>query len=70
MIEYCELRFEGCQGAYGLAPAHSKDRRDIHTKQDFFEVVAACAKCHFHIDREMSKEDRLQLVRDVIARRD
>lgn len=69
VIEYCELRFDGCFGTYGLAPAHSKDRRDIHTKEDFFEVVCSCSKCHFHLDREMPKDERLRIVKETIERR-
>lgn len=69
VIEYCELRFGGCFGTYGLAPAHSKDRRDIHTKQDFFEVVCACNFCHTVIDRQMPKDERLRIVKETIERR-
>lgn len=68
-IETCELRFPGCFGTYGLAPAHSKDRFDIHTQADFGEVVAACEKCHWHIDREMPKDERLRIVKAAIADR-
>lgn len=70
VIEFCEVRFPGCVGTYGLAPAHSKDRGDIHDKETFFEVVAACSECHFHLDREMSKEERLRIVKEVIANRE
>jgi hypothetical protein len=70
-ITYCEARFPSlCVGTYGLAPAHSKDRIDIKTQADFDECIACCEKCHFHLDREMSKADRLEFIRDVIARRD
>lgn len=70
VIEYCELRFEGCFGTYGLAPAHSKDRRDIHTKADFFQVVCACSFCHNVIDRQMPKDERLRIVKETIQRRE
>lgn len=70
VIEYCEVQFDGCTKTYGLAPAHSKDRDDIHTKEDFFEVVAADSHCHWILDRVMSKEDRLAKVKEIIARRD
>lgn len=70
-ITYCEARFPTiCVGTYGLAPAHSKDRRDIHTQEDFEECIAACERCHFHLDREMPKDERLRLVKDIIANRD
>ncbi len=70
VIEYCEVRFEGCTGTYGLAPAHSRDRGDIYNKQDFFEVVAACSFCHWKLDREMGKDERLVRVKEIIAARD
>ena len=70
VLENCEVHFPVCVGREGLAPAHSKDREDIHTEQDFREVVAACAKCHWALDREMSKEDRLRIVKEIIANRD
>ena len=69
IIEYCEVRFPGCYGTYGLAPAHSKDRNDIHSKEEFFEIVAACEKCHFTLDREMPKDERLAIVKRVIESR-
>ncbi len=56
-------------GTHGLAPAHSKDRDEIHTKEEYWEVVAACEKCHFKADREMGKDERLQLFKEVIANR-
>jgi hypothetical protein len=76
-IETCELRFDGCLKTHGLAPAHSKDRGDCWDKwrsdeeneADFKEVVAACSACHWHADREMPKEERLRIFKEVIARR-
>lgn len=70
VIEYCEVRFKGCFGTYGLSPAHSKDRRDIHSREDFFEVVAACGHCHTILDQKMNKADRLRTVRELIERRE
>ncbi len=69
VIEHCEVRFENCLGTYGLAPAHSMDRGDIHTKEDFFKVVASCEKCHFKLDREMSKEERVRIIEEIIQNR-
>ena len=70
VIEYCEVRMPGCFGTYGLSPAHSKDRDEIHNKEDFFEVVAACGKCHTELDHKMSKDARLILVKEIIEQRD
>lgn len=69
-ITYCEVRFEGCWGTYGLAPAHSKDRDEIHTEADFNECVAACGFCHTRLDTKMPKDERLRIVKEVIANRD
>ena len=68
-ITYCELRFKGCWGTYGLAPAHSKRRRLIETKEEYFEVVAACKFCHDTLDQKMSHEECLNTVRAAIRRR-
>ncbi len=69
VIEYCEVRLTGCFGSYGLSPAHSLDRDEIHTKEDFFEVVAACGFCHTALDQKMSKDERLAIVKELIAAR-
>lgn len=66
---YCELGFEGCMGTFGLALCHSKKRRFIYTKEDYWEVCAGCVKCHEVLDLKMSHEDMERTVREVIARR-
>jgi hypothetical protein len=70
VIEWCEVRFPGCQGRYGLSPAHSLDRDEIQTRDEFFEVVAACNVCHKVLDHKMSKEARLAKVKEVIEQRE
>lgn len=70
VLENCEIQFPGeCLGNYGLAPCHSKDRDEIHTEADYREVVGGCQRCHFIADREMPKEERLRLFKDIIANR-
>lgn len=69
-IDYCELRLPGCVGTFGLAPAHSLDRRYIHTREQYFEVLALCQKCHWIVDREMPKDERERLFKEVIANRE
>lgn len=69
-ITYCEVRFEGCFGTYGLSPAHSKKRFDIETKQEFFEVVAACQKCHERLDQKMSHAEMERTVKRIIEQRE
>lgn len=68
MPNYCEVQAIVCINIY-LSPAHSKDRFDIYTKEDFFEIVWACEKCHFWADRSISKEGRLLLFKEIIANR-
>ena len=68
MPNYCEIRSAKCINIY-LTPAHSKDRGDIYTEEDFFEIVWGCEKCHFWADRQIAKEDRLMLFKEIIQRR-
>lgn len=68
-IEYCEVRLEGCFGTFGLAPAHSRKRREIETKDQFFEVVAACLNCHRKLDEQMSHEEMEATVKQIITSR-
>jgi len=70
VIETCEVRMPGCFGTYGLSPAHSKDRDEIHSKEEFFEVVCACNFCHTALDQKMSKDARLIFVKAIIEQRD
>lgn len=68
MPNYCEIQAAVCINLY-LSPAHSKDRRDIFTEEDFFEIVWGCEKCHFWADRSIAKEDRLTLFKAIIEAR-
>lgn len=69
-ITYCEIRLPGCFGTYGLAPAHSRKRREIETKEQYFEVIAACTFCHNFLDQQMSHEQMERTVKEVIANRE
>jgi len=68
MPNYCEVQSAHCINMF-LSPAHSKDRFDIYTKEDFFEIVWACEKCHFWADRNIAKDDRLTLFKAIIEAR-
>ena len=68
-ITTCEVRFPGCWQTYGLAPAHSRKRRHIENKEQYFEVVAACQFCHRQLDEQMSHEDMEKTVKQIIADR-
>ncbi len=69
-ITTCEVRLPGCFGTFGLAPAHSKKRRDIHTKADYFEVVASCLHCHRILDEQMSHDEMESTVKKIIELRE
>ena len=69
-IDFCEFRFEGCFGTYGLHPAHSLKRRKIRTREEFFEVGAACGYCGSYLDEKLGPEEMYNAVREVIARRE
>jgi hypothetical protein len=68
-ITTCEVRFKGCWGTYGLAPAHSRKRRKIESKDQYFEVVAACLYCHRKLDEQMSQDEMEATVKQIIANR-
>jgi hypothetical protein len=68
-ITTCEVRFQGCFGTFGLAPAHSRKRRMIENKEQFFEVVAACQFCHRKLDEQMSHAEMEQTVKQIINNR-
>lgn len=63
--QYCEIRFEGCMGAFGLALCHSMKRRFIQTKEQYWEVVAGCVKCHQTLDEKMSHEEMKTTVNKI-----
>lgn len=68
-ITSCEVRLEGCMGTFGLALAHSKKRRFILTKEDYWSVVAACQKCHDRLDLDMNHEEMQKTVEGIINAR-
>lgn len=69
MPRYCEIRLLGCMGTFGGALAHSEKRRYILTREQYFEVVFACQKCHEYLDLKMTHENMRMLVKTIIAER-
>jgi hypothetical protein len=69
-ITVCEVRFKGCWGTYGLAPAHSRKRRKIESKDQYFEVVAACQFCHRKLDEQMPQDEMEAAVKRIIEQRE
>jgi len=68
-IAVCEFRFDGCMPTFGLALAHSRKRRMIENREQYFEVGLACQQCHRQLDEKMSHSDMEQAVKDIIAKR-
>lgn len=69
MPRYCEIRLPGCMGTFGGALAHSEKRRYILTREQYFEVVFACQKCHDHIDLKLFHDEMKALVKRIINER-
>ncbi len=69
MPSWCELGFDGCMGTFGLALCHSKKRRYVYTKEDYFEVVAGCVKCHEFLDNRCSHDEMERIVKEIIEAR-
>ena len=61
-IETCEIRFPGCMGTFGIAPAHKQPREWYRTKPELLyhrdHWRAACQWCHEILDNraKTSKE--------------
>jgi len=64
MPQVCEM----CGANWPLALAHSKKRRMITTREDYFTVALLCQTCHEQIEFS-GHENMEQSVLDIIARR-
>lgn len=53
-LESCEIRFQGCMGTFGVAPAHRHNRDwykgDAELLSDFSQWLCACQACHQILD--------------------
>lgn len=65
----CEFRYEGCMGTFGQALAHSRKRRYITSKEQYWEVGLACVQCHKKLDEQMSHEEMESEVKRIINER-
>ncbi len=61
-------RCEQCFGTFGLSLAHSKKRRFIYTREDYWEVALLCQLCHENIEHS-GHENMANEVRRIIANR-
>lgn len=68
-INSCEFGYDGCMRTFGNSLAHSKKRRFITTREDYWEVGLACQKCHEYLDNVLSHEDMEAEVKRIIERR-
>jgi len=68
-ISQCEAKFDGCINLY-LSPAHSRKRREIETKEQYFEICWACGYCAAYLDEKMSHAEMEIAVKEIIQRRD
>lgn len=68
-ISSCEFHYHGCMRTFGLALAHSRKRRFITSKEQYWEVGLACVKCHEVLDNWMSHEEMEAEVKRIIQRR-
>lgn len=64
------VRCENCFSEFGAANAHRFKRLDIKTKTELETTVILCAKCHFHVDFEMSHEEMKETLDRIIAGRE
>lgn len=68
-IYSCEVKHKDCLGGWLCGLAHSRKRRKIENKEQFFEVVLACVKCHEWLDNILSHEEMEAKVKEIIAKR-
>lgn len=63
----CELRFNGCMGNFGFAPAHRHERLfykgDVSRLSDMNEWLMSCVWCHQILDdRSKTKKDEVEKI--------
>lgn len=68
-INSCEFRYDGCMQTFGQALAHSRKRRFITSKSEYWEVGLACIQCHKQLDERMSHEEMESEVKRIIEER-
>ena len=65
-INSCEI----CGDTFGQALAHSKKRRFIYTKEDYFTVCLLCQKCHTKIEHSGHENMEREILAIIEARND
>src|SRR6266849_2016456 len=69
LLGICEANLPGCWPNGRLTWAHGKKDRFLTMEERKYLVIRACTVCHRKMDEEMSHEEMLKFVQDVIAKR-
>lgn len=70
LLGVCEAKLPGCWPNGRLTWAHGKKDRLLTMHERKYLVIRACTVCHHKMDEEMSHEQMLEFVQDVIANRE
>lgn len=70
LLDVCEARLEGCWPDGRKTWSHGKKDRKLTMEERKNLVIRACTVCHRQMDEEMSPEEMLSFVQEVIARRE
>ena len=69
VLDVCEAKLPGCWPNGRLTWAHGKKDRKLSMHERKYLVIRACTVCHRKMDEEMSAEQMLAFVENVIAQR-
>lgn len=69
LLGVCEAKLPGCWPNGRLTWAHGKKDRKLTMEERKYLVIRACTVCHHQMDEQMSPEEMLAFVQDVIANR-
>jgi hypothetical protein len=70
LLNVCEAKLPGCWPNGRLTWAHGKKDRLLTMDERKNLVIRACTVCHHKLDEEMSHEEMLAFVQNVIANRE
>lgn len=70
LLDVCEARLPGCWPNGHLTWAHGKKDKFLTMAERKYLVIRACTVCHHKLDEEMSHEEMLAFVKNVIANRE
>lgn len=70
LLTVCEAKLPGCWPNGRLTWAHGKKDRKLTMEERKNLVIRCCTVCHHVLDEQMSADEMLSFVQDVIARRE